>query len=222
MRLAALTVLLGVMVCAQAGATTITITSANIHEGVFDSADGANDHISSGSSIYYNFNLGRVVDWVEKIDTAQLPAGTITGFRVKFQVTTASGAHMNLKAFRLKSASAWVPGKATYNDMDETGPTAWPGGATGGTTSGTDYDADASPPTVDITGTGQVVISLKTSWVSDWRDSIATNNGLVFWNDANQGTYVQMSTITGANPVFFEIDYTPPATGAKQLFFKPF
>ena len=160
-----------------------------------------------------------------KIATAAIPAEDLTGFRVKVY----RGSHPNSTAsgvidlFRIFPANVWTEG-TTSGSAPEVGAVCWGklvyntvnwAGSVGCTTSGVDYAADASPPSIaydSYTSGPDVLISitLDPAWPTGWRDSTFANNGMI-WKERNAWSAddaLQMratETLTGNEPTF-EID----------------
>jgi hypothetical protein len=90
----------------------------------------------------------------------------------------------------------------------------------GGDFGTSDYDADASPPTIttDTTAYKHWVIDLKPEWATDWRDGTRESNGLVLLGESGGNNY--LASIDNSNAAYrphFEIDYTPD--GGPPAFF---
>jgi hypothetical protein len=176
---------------------------------------------------------------VMRIDESLIPAGTITAFDASIwqQAHPNSGNADDLNYYAIKDANNWVEG--TSNGTSEVGACSWfstqntiaiwagGSGALGGCRiSGTDYDADRSPPSFAFPaktagGDQQHITSLDTAWATAWRDATRVNNGVVLLvgTEANDYFFSARSTEAGANQPTFSIDYTVPSGTAARYFF---
>ena len=158
--------------------------------------------------------------------TNSLPVGSILGFRFKMyrSVRGESVDPGTLNVFALSDANTWVEGNssgiaevgavtyiyAKYNTQ------LW-AGSSFASTSGLDYHADASPPTLDYSSftTGSpywVTLDLKSEWVTNWRDNIWINNGIIIRSTIETNTtniFFGQATEQTSNQCYFEIDYIP-------------
>jgi hypothetical protein len=177
---------------------------------------------------------------VMRLDEAQIPGGTIDAFRLliyHYDRLTFTDLGGDLDFFVVKDANAWVEGSTDNGvevgacswDHAVTSTLEWAGGtgASGGcSVSGTDYDADATPPTVAYAGAPAsdtlLTITLKTAWATAWRDATRVNNGIVALSQ-QEGTPKtacfcrSTEYTTEANRPKFEIEYTE--NGGAPLFF---
>lgn len=150
-----------------------------------------------------------------RMASATLPSGTINDARL-YVYATADGGH-DIVAYKVVTTKQWVVGTANgavqagscdwYDIVDNT--TQW---ATAGMGSGTDYVADASPPTL---ATGFTLNTyqhwhLPAAWIVDWRNTPANNQGCVLFDNTNAaGVFTCRSCdYVGTNP-YLEVDYTP-------------
>jgi hypothetical protein len=85
-------------------------------------------------------------------------------------------------------------------------------GAAGCLTSGTDFVADASPPSHTTTASVQNIWALRASWLSDWRDAVRVNNGFIVSTTA-AGFNSWNSTEASGNQPSVEIDYEEALAG---------
>jgi len=156
-----------------------------------------------------------------QVANSLLPAGTITGFRMKFWTQSGFSVGVNVYAHRILAPNTWVEG--TVNNTSQVGSPCWNwrayntaawAGSAGCNTSGVDYEANASPPSV-IPGANGIwaTLVLPPSWVSDWRDGVMANNGMRFNTNQNESTTSFRSSDDATHPLYFEIDYTPPPPG---------
>lgn len=160
---------------------------------------------------------------VMRIATSAIPAGTLTGFRL---LTTAQVRNGNGMApvYIIKDANTWVEGTGNGSGS-QTGACSWNyakhstqawAGVAGCSMSGTDYDADASPPSISWGPNNPAVPSLDTwtlkpQWATDWRDAVRTNNGIIL-KGLDLGYYNQFNSTEAASAQpYFEVDYTPSA-----------
>lgn len=176
---------------------------------------------------HFNFAVGnesgRIWRVLIKIATSSIPAGSITAFRAKiWRLSNGAAANAGtLNAYILASARPFNEGNSV--GVAEIGASCWShyvwntsAWTTAGLGSGTDYVADASPPTMAYAGytvgaDALYTFTLRASHASDWRDGVATNNGMIC-RAANEATVDNMfngrAVEHGTNPVTFEIDYT--------------
>jgi hypothetical protein len=157
-----------------------------------------------------------------RIATAQIPAGTLSAFRLK----ATRFAHPNstvagtLSIYSVAAGRSWVEGTRN-NDGSQAGSCCWSHyqfntlawTTAGAKSSGNDFDADASPPTYAY-GThssgGDVLhtITLRASWATAWRDGSHANQGiLLVAPEVINNLFVGWSS-EGTTPPTFEIDYT--------------
>ena len=162
---------------------------------------------------------------VVRVAAASIPAGTISAFRFlpyrySQAIETAAG---TLLAYIIKDANTWVEG--TASGAQQAGSSCWAyakltsqawAGSAGCDTSGTDYDADASPPSLafDAYSSGPDVLQtmvLEAAWATAWRDGARVANGFLLLNqtETTAGSYWSArSTEAASNQPTFEIDYS--------------
>lgn len=192
---------------------------------------GAATTLDSGNSSDY---LARMLF---RIATSSLPAGNITAFRFKFYRAASPFSVYNgsFSTYEVNPNNTWVEGTSTGGEQAgaacwnyaKFNTQAWAGDGTakGCGVSGTDYYADASPPTYTYTGpytsggiAGPFSLDLKSSWVVDWRDGAVANNGFVVIG--SEGVYnsdfSMPSTEAASGKPYFEIDYEL-GIGAKYI-----
>jgi hypothetical protein len=212
---------------ARAAGSGIVIDPTVVISGTTDiedaSAYGPNPDINMG---------GRADVWVRgnsalddnnqsglvRVAASAIPAGTINlvTFSSYKTNTVASG---SVEHHRIVDANDWVEGTqsfaievgsccanyAKYNTQ------TWAGGlGSRCLVSGTDYDADASPPTQTNLTVGAQSIALPNVWFSDWRDSVRVANGFVMHAFSINNFNIQSTE--GTNPPTFTIDYTTGPT----------
>lgn len=150
---------------------------------------------------------------VRIVSPGSIPAGTISDLRLVFYSILTTGG-LDLNAYFIADANNWVEGSS--NGVQEAGASCWnyvatanpwAGGFNGCGLSGTDYDADATPPNIVVVSDAWNFWSLKPQWASDWRDGVRAPNGIVIFGPSGA---VQGYTTEGAFPLYFEIDYTSP------------
>jgi hypothetical protein len=139
-----------------------------------------------------------------------IPDGTLTAFRYYAKSFAAAG---GCTAYLVKDANTWVEG--TKNGAIEIGSCCynyakynsqgWAGSA-GCKTSGTDYFADASPPTKSGFVNGLNEWALPVSWPQQWKSGAVVNNGFVLIQ-VSTGAWLFQNHTTPVGR--FEIDYTP-------------
>lgn len=197
---------------------TITITgSSAIDDNTMASGFGNNNF--GGAS--FNFFLGSSGNGpyrpIIRVASASLPDKTYTAFRWK--MVSIGGGSGTLSAYFIADVNAdWVEG--TANNAAQAGSSCWNfknyntvawAGSAGCSTSGVDYDADASPPTMSLSSAGSYTFTLRPSWAQAWKSGARLNGGMVIFNNQNaeNDTY---SSNSGVTPCFFEIDYSvgPP------------
>lgn len=172
-----------------------------------------------------------------RFDETQIPAGTITALRLKIWQRSffLSLNAQTVKVYRVAAGNDWVEGTAT--GTAQTGSSCWKdkqynistwlGGVNSGCgVAGTDYDADASPPsqvaTMPYTSGPDIEhsVTLPSVWATDWRDGVHDNEGILLLGaETTDSTVVQFpSTEDGTSPPVFEIDFTLVAPGSKYFF----
>lgn len=189
---------------------TATLSGTSAIEDTFLNSSGVTTNWGNFSGVYYGNGGSYVPIW--RIDKTQIPSGTISALRLNaYSSATAASA---LSSYFIADANTWVEGTASGSaqvgsccwDYAIYSTQAWAGSA-GCATSGTDYDADASPPTTTPSA-GWNIIDLVASWATAWRDSTRANNGFIMHNATNTGYFY--STENASNQPYFEIDYSAP------------
>jgi hypothetical protein len=160
-----------------------------------------------------------------KLDTAQIPQGIFSAFRWKMVRTadaqcTQSG---RVNFYIISAGNDYNEGNS--NNAIQTGECCWNKrkyntdnwvGSARCSTSGTDFDSDASPPGVDFNSftSGAAywdTIVLKNSWLVDWKTGARANNGILLkeTTDTAGHAYQAVSTEEASVNPYFEIDYIP-------------
>jgi hypothetical protein len=158
-----------------------------------------------------------------RIATAAIPAGTITAFRAYARATYVDSGAIG-SYYAIKDANDWSEGTKDYTTAG-TGEScrgyckyntqAWAGSA-GCNTSGTDFDADASPPGITYSTSAYASATLKTAWPTAWRDSTRVNNGMTVRMNMEWDFVIYNAKNASSNPSYYEIDYTD---GGTSVFF---
>lgn len=187
--------------------TFLVYASAN--PSFADWCEGGNAQIAM-----QNGSQSRVI--LVRFTNALLPAGSVTGFRLKFYAQAGWDGVSNMAAWRILAANAWVGG--TVQHTPEVGSACWNwrsynttpwAGSAGLGVSGVDYEANASPPTTVPPGFSQwATLVLPPSWASDWKSGAMVNNGLLLKTNNAGSTMAIRSVNDGQYPLYFEIDYT--------------
>jgi hypothetical protein len=175
-----------------------------------------------GAVDLYLMAVGATYRSLIRISASSIPDGIITGFRLK----VFSGAGFETHAFFIADANDWVEGTNTGGQQE--GSCCWDhckfhqvdpdqdwAGSAGCNTSGTDYDADASPPSCTLAA-GWNTFTLNPEWPPLWRDAVRAPNGMIFIPQTG-GYFGWNSTENGSDPLYFEIDYTPPVDDVSVL-----
>ena len=194
--------------------TTITGSSA-IEDAWIPSNSSDRNYGSSGILIYYGIGVSNYLDrGLMRFSAALIPSGTLNAFRLSVKsYSNANPAPVNV--YRVADANTWVEG--TQNGATETGSCCWThakydtqpwAGSVGCSTSGTDYDADASPPSITIVPGTRQNFNLRTAWLSEWKSGARINNGIIL---ISTSYYPRLYSSDQASPnnAYFEIDYTP-------------
>lgn len=202
---------------------TTTIDDSSIDDNYIKKDLGSNNYgAATGLGIRY---AGASIIWktLIRFDESLIPAGTITDLTMNYTINFV-GTAGSPSVYRVADANYnWVEGTANntsqagsscwdYLAYDASTPTSWAGSA-GLETSGTDYIADASPPTIDGTSTGAKSTSFGAtgaSWCEYWRDNANTNGGMLI--DPNDGPNVYIAFrateyATVDDRPSFDIDY---------------
>lgn len=156
-----------------------------------------------------------------RLQPSSIPAGDITGFRL-FLFGALVTAPNNCTAYFVADANDWVEGTSTF--ADEPGACCWNQPKyleqdwaghpiLGCGKSGVDFDADPTPPAINMQTGVWNAWTLKSEWPPLWRDAIRAPNGIIckeslVIGDPNVVTYAT-ENVTG--PLYFEIDYKPVA-----------
>ena len=191
---------------------TTTITGSSAIEDNNLRTGGANNN-NWGASAYLNITYDN--NGVMRFSASLIPAGTLTAFRLSIYTTTGTGNGAQLNVYFIKDANTWVEG--TKNGTVETGSSCWQyakyntqswAGSLGCSKSGTDYDANASPPTMTLTvNARQPSLALPVAWVTAWRDATRVNNGIVIRGVASLSPFFYSSDQAPPQNAYFEIDY---------------
>jgi hypothetical protein len=204
---------------------TVQITAASIEDAMIPSDIYANNNYggSTGLIVGCGNPASRIFRFVIRLDETEIPEGTLTGFRLELTRTShANSQNSNtMEAFIIKSANDWVEG-STPGGAPEVGACCWNyakyntqswAGSAGCSTSGTDYDADASPPSLaysSYTSGSDVAMSfeLDPDWATAWRDGRANEGILCKANDEVTAlSQIFFHSADGTTPPYFEIDY---------------
>ena len=139
-----------------------------------------------------------------------IPEGTITALRLHLY---SAGSLATLEAFAVKDGNDWVEGTAF--GAVQAGSSCWSHakydtqswlGSAGCNTSGTDYDADGSPPSITLVDAQFNAWTLKAAWATAWRDATREPNGIVInYNPIEWGNY--WASEHGTYPCYWEVDY---------------
>ena len=166
-------------------------------------------------------NLDRALVRIATIGS--IPSGTITAFRYIFwHVSYANSTNSNnIDFFAIKDANDWTELGVVWGTTD--GVTPW-AGSDGCGTSGTDYDAEGSPPTwaspAKTSGPPvEITVALVPQWATDWRDSVRDSNGILAraQDETTLGAIaVWNSSEALTNKPIFEVDVE--VVGAKYFF----
>jgi hypothetical protein len=187
---------------------TSAIEDAMIH--------GVNTTLNYGGSTSFSVDAGTPTRSLLRLVTAAIPAGLHSAFRLYMYHSTNG---RTVRAYFVSDANAtWVEGTVAtqaqtgsccwaYKAYHATTPTAWAGSAGLGT-SGTDYDADASPPScTTIAGNAYLVLNLRYAWSQAWKNATRANGGIRLVCAA--GADGINSTENASNQPYAEIDYSP-------------
>jgi len=205
--------------------STVQITAASIEDAMIPSDIYANYNYggSTGLGLGCGSPASRIFRFVMRLDETEIPDGVLTGFRVRMTRTSHANSQNGntLEAYIIKSANDWVEG-TTGGGAPESGACCWNyakytsqswAGSAGCGTSGTDYDADASPPSFSYSSytTGPDVpisIELDPAWPTAWRDG-RDNEGILFKanDEVSSLTQIFFHSTEGTTPPYFEIDY---------------
>jgi hypothetical protein len=199
---------------------TSAITGTSAIEDAFLWSAWPDDNFGGSQSLYCD---GSAYRSVVRITAGNFPAGTIDAFRI--HVAGTSGA-ANLSAWKIDIVNLWGEGSSDWDTASD-GECSWhscsvDGGASGlwsgyqtaygCSVSGTDYVANASPPTIGLANGSYTSSDLPASWVSDWRDGGYAPAGMVLARASGTGTIVFCSSENENYPLHFEIDYTAAAS----------
>ncbi|KKM70473.1 hypothetical protein LCGC14_1440390 [marine sediment metagenome] len=124
----------------------------------------------------------------------------------------------------IADANDWVEGTTTAGNQN--GSSCWYqaklnvqdwAGSQGCGTSGTDYDANVSPPTMACGPNGWHTFTLDPAWPPLWRDGIRATNGMLMRQvGGTSNTWIYSTENASLNP-YFEVDWEPAST--TQSFF---
>lgn len=189
---------------------TATINgTTNIEDTVIKSGNPTRN-FGAATSLPFGSNQTGLI----RVAAGAIPAGTLNAARLIMY--SGSTTATTITAYIVKDANNWVEG--TGNNTEVAGTASWThtqwatvawAGSSGCATSGTDYDADASPPSVaKPASAGWSTLTLLTAWFTAWRDAARTNNGTCLFGDLAAGIPSWTSTEGASNQLYFEIDYT--------------
>lgn len=154
-----------------------------------------------------------------------IPSGTYNAFRFSV-MAYASASTPVVNVYRITDANTWVEG--TLNGGVQVGSSCWSyakyntqpwAGSAGCSTSGVDYDADASPPSITVTPGQRKSFNLPVSWLSAWKSGARVNNGFTV-RAAGYYPRLYSSDSTSPNNAYFEIDYTPSSGGPLGYYYR--
>lgn len=192
--------------------TQITGTTGIEDNWLWASSPNAN---AGGYSLLFVRESGFLLRSVVRILASNIPAGIVTGFRLLAYVGSSVD---TVNAYFVADTNDWVEGSALtviqagsscwnyakYNSQE------WAGGQNGCGISGTDYDADVSPPQISPAPNQWNSFDLKIEWPSLWRDGVRAANGILLLGGT---TSTVIDSTEGANPLYFEIDHEPASIG---------
>jgi hypothetical protein len=193
--------------------TTTISGTANIQDALIN-GNGPDNNYGGWDRCYLGGN--DAYKTLVRVNKTQIPSGSLTGFRFFVYPTTVSVSPFNAVSYAVKDANNWVEGTASI--APQTGSCCWNrtaynttswAGSAGCGTSGTDYDADSSPPSSDLYPASAFhAITLKPAWATAWRDDTRTNNGALL-RHTSSATAVFQSTenSNSAQTPYVEIDY---------------
>lgn len=201
--------------------TVVISGTTDIEDNVMRSPGSHLKNYGGYHTAAYGFAAGTTWRTIARIRTGALPAGTITSFVWDYSQLSNSftGTGGTIESFVIKAANPWVEGTASGSTQAGSSswqyiadPTGW-AGTPGCSTPGTDYVADASPPTMAYgaytTGPAKTLTyNLPTQWVSDWRDAVLANEGFMTKNQDEISIHLLAgSTTEGTDPWTFTIGY---------------
>jgi hypothetical protein len=211
---------------------TATVSGASsIEDAMLNGGDATVKTRNYGSSNYFSLQGtgasaygGR--QFLSRISTVSIPSGAISAMRF-YAYCSGSNVTRDVHAYRCTDGKAWVEGTADGSTqsgsccfnyaVDNT--LSW--GTAGCLLSGTDYIADASPPSMTITSPTDTnswkTIALLPSWATAWRDAIAVNNGFVLLAYASGSASNFKSSEAASDQPYFEIDYSAGAAQRAHL-----
>jgi hypothetical protein len=207
---------------------TATLSGTTAIEDAMMISNASNANYGGYGDIYAvegTYSSGSIRRTLMRIATASIPAGTISAFRAKLtRFPHSSSANPgNLDWYAIKDAKTWVEG--TSVGAQESGAACWDyaryntlaWASAGCGTSGTDYDAGATPPTQAFAAYASgppasvlFTFDLKPEWPTAWRDATRVNNGMLVRARAESSgiAFYAASSEYSSNQPTFEIDYT--------------
>ena len=195
--------------------TTVEVsgTTAIDDTVLYSVAPGSN--YGTWNNMFYHLNDGRSI---VRIATASIPTGTLSACQCHFRNTGASP--VTLTAWVIAAANDWTETGACWSYRKAIN-VPWAGGSTGCGTSGTDYDADASPPqhtTTDVYS--NQAWALPAAWFTAWRDGTHVNNGFVEHSNSTSNQSSNSSESAPPLGLHFSIDWTEAAVAKSFIYFK--
>lgn len=209
------------------GFVTRVIKGADVVEDALLDNEGSdanrNSNFGNYNGLFAGTLLGNYERSVIRFATGALPDGSILAVRLCLWQNpfAASTQDSIITIRRIKAANDWAVGTAT--GASQAGSCCWNyakyntqgwAGSVGCGTEGTDYDTDASPPSLALaaftSGSNTVrTITLPVAWVTGWRSG--GNNGIML-KEASEDTsgkflFFLSTEVTGFGP-YLEIDYT--------------
>jgi hypothetical protein len=195
---------------------TVTISGTSAIEDAM--IHGVNTTYNYGSQNTFSVDSITPTRSLLRIATSSLPPGVHDAFRL-FMYHGTNG--RTTRAYFVADANAdWVEGTVqtqaqtgsccwAYKAYHASTPTNWAGSAGLGT-SGTDYDADASPPSCATTSANAYLqLTLRGSWSQSWKNGSRANGGIRLV--CASGADGIQSTEASSNQPYAEIDYTARA-----------
>lgn len=204
----------------------VTIDPTTIISGTTDIEDA--DLVSLWPFSQYNYGGLATANLATNAPThllrlvSGIPNGNITGFR--FFLKSMQSNTNTIQAHFVADANDYVEGSGG-GIAPEVGACNWFyakhatqswAGSNGCNTSGVDYDADLSPPTLALSGaTGWETFVLDSEWPPLWRDGIRTVNGMrITMNTGTSARWWASEAPLGVNQPYFEIDYEEAAAAS--------
>jgi len=147
-----------------------------------------------------------------RVTQAALPNGSVSGFRFFAYEVTAGRV---LTGFHVADANDWVEGTSQAGGT-QAGSCCWNhakydtqswAGTVGCGTSGTDFDADASPPGLTTQTAVYNEWTLYTAWAMNWKSGARAANGFIIFDGSGAIARKFNSTENAGNQPYFEVDY---------------